>query len=547
MLTSSLAIAWPLWRRHRLGLLVCLGYLVCAAIVAAWLTTAAVDLNFVNGIMSSTAFLLIGLAAYLVAIFSFGFEADVGARESCFPASLFRLPVGTGSLVGWPMAYGAAVSALLWLIAAEFILRPWLSLLDTSVPLWWPAALAVASFAWFQAVLWVPFGVPLLRIILASVLIPGLVAITGICVQYGMSETNLFVLFAGLAAVGWTVGFIGVKYARRGAIPDWSLLARPWHFLRLGSPRRLSPFANADRAHVWFEWRRNGRGLPILTAVILPFVLLPLLFGKNDAIPTERTLLGALVIPVFLAGLAGTTVSGSNPWAKDYYGIAPSTATLPISTADLVAAKLKAAAWSTAVVWALLAVALPLALLLTGHLSEMADLWQRAAENHQPLKIVAGLMTAVIYLVIWTWKRLVDSLFLGLTGRKWIIQGCIFTSIFGFVALVALGSMIYKNPGAREAVLPLVPWILGLWVLCRLLIASWAVRRMLQQNLIRTRTLMNCLLAIVFVGLAMFGTFAWVLPREWVPLHYLAFAVVLVLPMTRLAGTPLALAWNRHR
>ncbi len=170
---------------------------------------------------------------------------------------------------------------------------PWLGLWNISVPLWWPAALAVASLAWFQAVVWVPFGVPLLRIILASVLIPGLVAITGICVQSGVSETNLSVMFAGLSAIGWTVGFAGVKYARRGAIPDWSLIARPWLPLTSGRIRRRQPFADAIGAHVWSEWRRHGRGLPILTAVVLPFLLLPLLFGKNEAIPTERTVLGA--------------------------------------------------------------------------------------------------------------------------------------------------------------------------------------------------------------------------------------------------------------
>ncbi len=156
---------------------------------------------------------------------------------------------------------------------------------------------------------------------------------------------------------------------------------------------------------------------------------------------------------------------------------------------------------------------LPLALLLTGHLSEMTDLWRRAAENHQPLKIVVGLVAALIYLVIWTWKRLVDSLFLGLTGRKWIIQGSIVTSIFGFVALVAIGSMIYKTPEVRAVVLPLIPWILALWVLCRVWLAAWAVRRLLDQNLISRQTLMHWLLAIVILGATLFGTFAWVVPR----------------------------------
>ena len=250
---------------------------------------------------------------------------------------------------------------------------------------------------------------------------------------------------------------------------------------------------------------------------------------------------------MFFAGLVGTVVSGNHPWVKDYYGVPPSTATLPLSSAALVAAKLKAAAWSTLATWALMIVVVPLALVLTGNMEEMTASWQNLLGEQHPLKSAAALVASGIFLFAWTWKRMADSLLLGLTGRKWVIQGTLFVTIFGFCALMAIGGMSYKNPETREVVLPFIPWLLGLWVVCRLLVTGWAVRRLLHQNLVEPRTLRRWLLAWLLLASTLIGTFAWVVPRELVPLHYLTLAIVLVLPMGHLAATPLALAWNRHR
>jgi len=109
--------------------------------------------------------------------------------------------------------------------------------------------------------------------------------------------------------------------------------------------------ASAARAQVWFEWRSTGNSLPIMTALLLPVTLLFLVFGHNDVVPTAQPLLGALAVPVFLAGLAGIT-AGHPSWIKNYAGGTPVSATLPLSTVGLVAAKLRAAARSTLASWA---------------------------------------------------------------------------------------------------------------------------------------------------------------------------------------------------
>jgi hypothetical protein len=545
MLAPSLAIGWTIWRRHRWGLLGVLAYVSAAAAtgpVLPWYVSPPMA-----GVISTLlAMPLIYVAMHLIGVFSYGFEADINARQSCFPPGWFTLPVRTGALVGWPLAYGAAAIILLWLVTAGFILLP-LGLLKVVVPLWWPATLAMATLATFQALLWFPFGLPLVRAVVGIVVIAGAITAAEIGATSGASEGVLAAFFAAIAAVAWSVAYAGVRRARRGDVPNWEGIGRPFRRIVRRQARRPRPFVSVGRAQVWFEWKRTGMLLPLMTALVLPFVLLPLLWGQNDAIPTSRTLLIALAVPVFLASIAATTVSGKNAWVKDYYGVAPSTATMPMSTAGMVAAKLKAAAWSTFLAWTLVTVAVPLTVVLTGNGAEVTGWWQQAIQHYAPLKIVAGMTAAAILLIVWTWKHIVDSLFLGLTGRKWVIQGTLIVGMAGFFFLCLLGVWVYRHPETRETVFTLLPWVLGLSVLCRLSAAGWALRYGVTQGLFPAQTALRWMTAWLLLASLLIGTLAWSVPADRVPIHYLAFAVVTIFPMARLAATPLALAWNRHR
>jgi len=98
---------------------------------------------------------------YLLAAFSFGLAGDLGARPSIYPARMFALPVRTAALVGWPMVYGTAAVAILWLVTALSARWPW----GIELPLIWPALLAAVFLAWTQALMWMPYGLPGLRAI----------------------------------------------------------------------------------------------------------------------------------------------------------------------------------------------------------------------------------------------------------------------------------------------------------------------------------------------------------------------------------------------
>ena len=103
---------------------------------------------------------------YFLAVFSFGFAGDLAGRQSIYPARIFTLPVTSGALAGWPMLYGTAAMAILWL--ATRFLAVWPSGLE--VPLFWPALLAAVFLAWVQALAWMPYALPGLRVIVTVLL-----------------------------------------------------------------------------------------------------------------------------------------------------------------------------------------------------------------------------------------------------------------------------------------------------------------------------------------------------------------------------------------
>jgi hypothetical protein len=547
MLSPSLAFAWLVWRAQRWGFIGITVYLL-VAIAASALLPAYCNEQWAKGIVGAACVGLYMVFMYLLVVFSWADLADVVARDSCFAPCFFRLPVRTGPLVVWPMAVGAAVVVLLWLVAAAFILRPWVAVLDNGyIPLWWPALFATAALAWVQALLWSPFGLRWLRVLLFAALVPGLVASAGFSMHTDVSERLLVGVYAALTGVAWMVSYLGVRKGRCGDVPNWETVLAPLRQVAHWWPRNRTPFASAARAQLWFEWRLNGWTLAFMTGLCLPVILLPLYFGQNDVLPTQQTLLSALGVPMLLAGIFGSHGGGNNPGIKGRIGLGPLNATLPMGTADMVAAMLKVAALSTLATWALMAVALPLAVVMTRNFDEVAGWWRQAIERHHPARMGAAIAAVAMLLVVWTWKRQVDKLYFGLTGRPWVATSIALMWFPGAIFLGVTGVWLYRRPDTHETVLAALPRLLGVLLLGRLLVAAWALRRVLRQGLLKPRTVGRWLTGWLVVASLLFLLLAWAIPTEIVPAHYLALGILFAMPMARLAAAPLALAWNRHR
>jgi len=279
---------------------------------------------------------------------------------------------------------------------------------------------------------------------------------------------------------------VGVKHARRGDVPNWE---GPLRKLAGWLPRRRRPFPSAARAQVWFEWRCTGNSLPIMTGLVLPFALLFLALGKNDVLPTAQTLLSALAVPVVLAGLVGVTRREKNPWVKEANGLAPFTATLPLTTAALAGARLKTAALSTLVAWALVVVAVPVAVLLTGNLDEVAGWWRQGLDRASPGQARRGVggcrnLAAGVDVETPRGQPALRPDGPGMGGRLLPPGGLRGPDR----PACAGGVVLYRRPATHEIALAVLPWLLSLWMLLRLLAAGWVLRLVMRRGLLEART-----------------------------------------------------------
>lgn len=538
------AIAWEFRARHRWGLRALAACLVVMAVVkiAIVVSGRAVTID------SAVAFALVDVVPltaiflYFLAMFSYGLAGDIAARPSMFPARLYTLPVTTAALAGWPMLYGTAAMALLWGLARLLAVWP----ADFDVPMVWPGLLAASLLAWLQALTWMPYPLAGMRVIVTVLCLTMLDAVVFTALENQVPEHVMLMILAPNIPLAYVAARIAVARGRRGDVPDWSGL--PAQLARVaGLPvRRRDRFPSSAGAHAWFEWRRHGRSLPALVALLLPFELgLLFLIGETPAL-VFYTLAAVLLTPAFMAGFVAATVSRPNPHGRDAYGLSPFIATRPVSTAALIAAPLKTTVRSALAAWALVLIAIPLALWLSETAPTVIERARRFSDAVGPPRAMVVAALVLGGLILWTWKRLVQSLFIGLTGREWLIKGNVF---FTLSLLCAAGPVIYWM-GERAVVAWLWDWlvkILAVLVFLKMSAAIWIATRLSQQRLVSDRTLVTgaaCWCAAVF---GLWGLLVWLVDSPLIARYGFGLVAILAIPLARLAAAPLALAWNRHR
>ncbi len=545
MRSAAVAIAWEFRQRHRWGLIALIGYLLVLTTIRLLILEPGESVNL-DGPWSFALVVVVPLAVtfmYLLAVFTYGLSGDLAARQSTYPARMFTLPVTTAALAGWPMLYGTVAMAILWL--AMRFLAVWPA--GFAIPVIWPVLLAAALLAWTQALMWMPYGLRGLRVIVAMLWLATIDAVVLLALHYNARETVMVAGLAPLIPLAYLVARFAVARARRGEVPDWwGAFARVGQIADVPSNRRAY-FPSPARAQAWFEWRRHGRSLPALVVMVLPFEL-ALLFGASDTPGLVFVvLIGVLLTPPFMAGFAAATVSKSNPYVSDSYGVTPFIATRPMTSADLIAAKLKATIWSTLATWLLVLLAIPLALTLS-------ETWPVVTERYTRLSGAIGTPRAVIIVLLMisgliasTWKQLVQTLYIGLTGREWLIKGSVFLTLTFLVVIGPVVDWIISNSDVQAALWDALPAIAAVLVFLKMSAAVWIATRLYQSRLLSDRTLVTGAACWCIVVLALYGLLVWFLSTPFFPRYLLALVAILAVPLARLSAAPLALAWNRHR
>ena len=486
--------------------------------------------GFIIAPVSSTFF-------YFVGVFSYGLSGDLAARESIFPARMFTLPVTTRALAGWPMLYGTTAAASLWMATA--LLARWPGGVDVYVPWVWPALLMAAYLAWTQALMWMPYGLPGVRVVIAVLWLMVVDIMVLLALNYKARELVMVAICAPQIPLAYLVAWIGVARARRGDVPDWSGL-----FARIGPRGGLFPtrqrdrFLSPARAQTWFEWRRHGRTLPALVAIVVPVELLLLFIPGNDTAPIVFEILFiALITPPFMAAFTAAALNTSTPYM----------ATRPLTSASLIAAKVKMTVWSTLVAWLLVIVFMAGALLLSGRMPVVVERGRAGAEVTGTIRLIAAVLFVVAALVASTWKHLVQSLCIGLSGRDWLIKGSVLLALAFLVALGPLADGIIRNRNVQSAIWNGLPWILVALVFLKMIAGSWVAIRLCDSRLLSDRTLVAGAACWLVTVLALYGVLEWFAASPLIPRYFLGAIAIVQVPLVRVSAAPLALAWNRHR
>lgn len=532
MRSPAAAIAWQFRQRHRRGLLALGAYLLVLAAIKFLLPgstnfRSAEDFAFLVIVPMTATFI------YFLAIFTFGLEGDLAARESMYPRRMFALPLTDSALAGWPMLFGLAAMALLW--AATRLLALWPAGAD--VPVAWPALLGAVLLAWTQALLWMPYPLRGLRVVAAVLWLCAVDGAVLVALQLRAGELAMLAILAPQLPVAFVLARSAVARGRRGEVPEWRAAVRS----RSGSRQH---FRSPAAAQSWFEWRRFGRSLPALVAILLPFELAMLFVFRDTAEIVVETILCVVLTPPFMALFTAATVSKSG---GDSYSVTAFAATRPLSSASLVAAKLKAAMWSTAAAWLLVVVAVPVALKLSGTLPMAIERIRLLGAIFGTARASAILLLAFGILLLTTWKVLVQALYVGVSGREWLVKASVFVPL---ALLVVVGPIAHRIADSREAIARLwnaFPWILGALVCAKISTSIAIGLRLYNERLITGRALLAAALCWDAAVFALYGVLAWIFPEIIVRHYVLALLAILAIPLARLSAAPLALSWNRHR
>src|SRR5438067_10853566 len=218
MRSPALAIGWAFLRRHRWGLIAVAGYLLVVATIRYLILDPNESILVDSGRFAALVSVpLTTTFVYLLAVFSFGFGGDLAARHSMYPARMFTLPVTNAALVGWPMFYGTAAMAILWLAAKLFAVWP----SGIAIPLIWPALLAAALLAVTQALTCMPYGLPGIRLIVAVLCLGALDTFVLLAIHFKAREPRMVAILAPQVPLAYLVARFAVARARRGDVPDW--------------------------------------------------------------------------------------------------------------------------------------------------------------------------------------------------------------------------------------------------------------------------------------------------------------------------------------
>ncbi|HLJ95972.1 MAG TPA: hypothetical protein VKU02_22550, partial [Gemmataceae bacterium] len=371
--------------------------------------------------------------------------------------------------------------------------------------------------------------------------------------SFGKGRLEWF-LTAGLgvmALAAYGVALVAVENQRRGGGRGWQWWEAISRRMATTLPRRRRLFTSPEKALLWLEWRRAGLVLPFAVLLTLLLIVGPAawLSGRGPE-ATARTALWMAILPILLAIPVGKGIAKPDFWTLEL-GLPTFLATRPITSGQLVVAKMKAAALSTLVAWVVLLAVAPLWLWLGSDLEDLRTFWGNFCAIYSPPARGAIACLALLAGVILTWGLMIGSLWSGMSGSWLLYAGSAGLSAACFLSILVVLTRWLDAPVARTgdivALLPWLPWTLAACFILKAWGAAAGFTRAQRSHLVAAGTVSQYACAWM-VGTCSLLVLAWLIsPRvEWLR-DILCLAGLLCFPIARVGAAPLALARNRHR
>jgi hypothetical protein len=387
------------------------------------------------------------------------------------------------------------------------------------------------------------------RVIVAVLLLPLLALAPQLGPIFGLSEPLLVGLYAALIPLSAAAALAGVAHARHSAGSVWRGLPRT----RPPASRTLAPrwtaFPSLARAQLWYEMRRHFLPFPLAVGAFTALVLVLLLLAGWPLEPSARLfLIGNLIsYPLLFAPFFGCFLGRTGTTAANPYLLASFTATRPMPCSAVIAAKLKVATLSTVAAWGLVVIPAVVCVFALGSDQLLSRLYTQLAEAYPPWRVAATIGLIIIGPLLLTWRLMVDNLWIGLTGRVWVVR----CSLIACGAILPLAIMAYtrlmEDARWREQVLDVLAWAAAAVAGIKLLAAVAIARTLLLRGLMDRAALVKVSALWLAAAGALFILICGTVPPDVLPRSVLASAAVLGVPLVRLLGAPLVLCWNRHR
>jgi hypothetical protein len=449
------------------------------------------------------------------------------------PARLYAMPIATTSLVAWQMLPAMLLVGLECLVSIACLN----AVFDLHWPLWGPALFAAAGVAGIQAVLW---SMEKSAWLLLGVGVVG--AVFGLWFKsrmgpmfsmpshpwFELTPGEVFTLqtFVGLSYYG---AVVGVARRRCGEpLPSLGIIA--WIARVFDPPPDVgAPFATAEEAHFWFEWRQKGLIMPAIVVFGMAMGLgVWVLFIRELEDLFEGFVAGGAMLS--LIGFIGLALGIAGP-NDESFEMGHFFATRPLTNTAISRTLLKVLAKSVLIAWTIWAV--PFVVLT-------AVLFAKGAiPSVETLNDWGWWYFPATLLGCWTVASVFASI--GMTGRPALLPQLVSGGFAVFIGLKLFSK--FALPAENQLMFDR-----GVGVAVGALLATvtiWAFVAARRRGLIGTPT--------IAVALSVSGVLSGLIALDWMlhparPLMLGVMAIgVVSLVVAPLATAPLALAWNRNR